>query len=473
MAKYKNDEEYRVVLKSIHPDFESVSFYIDDSVKMKFRCLICGYEWEALPCDVLFVEYKCEECFRKEKGNKRTTSFVTFLKRLREVHHGLIEYVGGYVDMSTKCFLRCTICGLVWKAYPSNVIHQGCGCPDCGHRRCGEKNKRSIEDVLVELESKYPGMFEYIGGYSKLQAKCWWRCKICGHVWEAQPHNLLHGTQCPACSRMKQKERMAIPLDEVRKRIWIISNGTIVYVSDYVNTHTKSKWMCLKCGHVWDVCATNLLQGFGCPNCQRLNMILPLDEVKERVRIISNGTLEYVSGYEGTMKKCKWRCLICNTEFEITPDKLFIGQGCPRCRSSKLEKPIYDLLSKKLKVNIDFKFNKRLEDCILEDSDCPLRPDFLFLKYKLAFELDGIQHHIPRNGEVLFAFTQKSDAFKNQYFKEKGYILIRVASDASLKYTDNRWITLDKLKELINAGISDNGEVNLDVFRPYDFNRII
>ena len=50
---------------------------------------------------------------------------------------------------------------------------------------------------------------------------------------------------------------------------------------------------------------------------------------------------------------------------------------------------------------------------------------------------------------------------------------MRVASDASLEYIDSRWNTLDKLKELIDIGIDENGNVNLDVFRPYDFNREI
>lgn len=102
--------------------------------------------------------------------------------------------------------------------------------------------------------------------------------------------------------------------------------------------------------------------------------------------------------------------------------------GCPICKSSRGELVINNYLKDK---NIDFITQKKFPDCKLIRV---LKFDFYLPDYNMCIEFDGIQHFevsdfskdIDRNIKN-FLLTQKRDAIKTQYCKDKNIKLIRIS----------------------------------------------
>lgn len=396
MSKAKTDEVYRKQLAYKHPDIEALDFYTKGNVKIKVRHKICKHEWMVFPNELLRGKGCCPICSKKKPVLREIVPLLEFLRRLDEQWHGLVEYVGDYTKMSAKCWFRCTICGNVWKASPSNIL-RGRGCFYCSHARLIVP----LNTMLEQVKEIWGDEIEYVEGYTKMSAKCKWRCKR-GHEWWAEPRELVRGR--------------------------------------------------------------------GCYSCHIIDMTLPLEEVVRRVDIISNHTVEYVSGYVNTQTRCWWKCKVCGRVFFVKPNNLLNGHGCLNCIKKSLEKPILEALRKK---GIESLHDVSLEGSNYNGSRMPLRVDFIIEtpKGKLAIEADGSQHFLPVYGEEELKYQQEKDRYKDKYLKERGYILIRVTSSPIKKWGFENHITLDKLLNLIKICIDENGNVNLDVFIPYDFNR--
>lgn len=77
-------------------------------------------------------------------------------------------------------------------------------------------------------------MTEYTG------AKCIMtiQCKICGNVFKRRADYLKINCTCPTCSKLAR-----------------------------LDTKSKVKYKCLKCGYVWSITPESIMQGHGCAKC--------------------------------------------------------------------------------------------------------------------------------------------------------------------------------------------------------------
>lgn len=99
-----------------------------------------------------------------------------------------------------------------------------------------------------------------------------------------------------------------------------------------------------------------------------------------------NGRYDYSKvAYNGCFVKV---CIICpeHGDFWQTPCKHMLGQGCPRCNESKLERKIALLLEKE---GIAFEEQKKFDWLGRQ------RLDFYLPKYNSAIECQGEQHFEP------------------------------------------------------------------------------
>ena len=133
------------VLKQVFKKYGDSIIYLEGyknkTTKCKWYCQICGNVWETTPEILLHAAKGCPICARKS----RHIELCEILRRLKEVHGDAIEYIGGYVDMKTKCKWKCNRCGYVWEAIPDNVLN-GTGCPICV--------KSSLEKPILEALHK-------------------------------------------------------------------------------------------------------------------------------------------------------------------------------------------------------------------------------------------------------------------------------------------------------------------------------
>lgn len=173
-----------------------------------------------------------------------------------------------YISVHEKLRCRCLIDGYEWDAIASNLM-RGHGCPRCGDRAVAEKRASSLDDVKTSLARISPTIkilsTEYENNRTRLECKCF----VCGNRWRANANNLLMGKGCPKCKDRINGERQMMSGKEFEKRLSSINPEVKVKSEEYSGTFKKINVTCTICGHTWPAAPNNLLNGCGCPKCNR------------------------------------------------------------------------------------------------------------------------------------------------------------------------------------------------------------
>lgn len=451
-------EEFLERLKAKHGDsIEYVSGFKNMNTKCMFKCKIDGHTWFAVPSDIL-RGHGCPECSKRKRIEKNSTPLDKMLERLKKVWGDLIEYVGGYDSMHKKCWWRCTFCNCIWKARPHDILKHH-GCPDCGDR----VRSTTLTSMIKQIKDIWGDSITYKSGYKNMKRKCKWQCNICSFEFEDTPNNLLNKQEvCPKCNMLQHlKEK---------------HGNNIEYVSGFVNISTPCLWKCAVCGHMWVAEPDRIINaGHGCALCAieyRASLLrMTEEEYAKRIDLGSNHTVSYISGLKGINSECLHRCNNCKHEwYAKAVNMLSAIYKCPICLKKSLEKVVMDALFKKRIIPLH---DIPLEGSNYNGSSRPLRVDFIIetSEGKLAIETDGAQHFCSIYGEEALKAQIEKDRHKDKYLKEHGYILIRATSSPTKEWGFKNHITLDELLHLIEVGIDVNGNVNLDIFKLYDYNR--
>ena len=118
-------------------------------------------------------------------------------------------------------------------------------------------------------------------------------------------------------------------------------------LESYVNRKTKIEVMCKTCGHKWRASPNSLLNkstGNGCPNCAHRNITKSHKQYLEEANNI-NPNIQVVGEYKNSNTKIKVKCLVndCGYEWNVYPNNILKGHGCPKCAGQVVEDIKYDL----------------------------------------------------------------------------------------------------------------------------------
>lgn len=343
-----------------------------------------------------------------------------FVKRIANINSNII-ILGEYVNARTKILCKCSNpdCGYVWHILPSNLI-KGHNCPQC----IKNQKKLTHQEFIKRVKTINPNI-EIIGQYIGSATKVRCKCLIDDYEWEATPNNLLRGHGCLKCAG-----KLKLTHKDFVQRLMNI-NPNIKVVGQYISINDKVKCECLSCNYVWSAIAKNLLNGHGCPECgiktrsQKHNKT-HLQFLKEVGRVNSN--IEILEEYVNAQTKIKCKCLLDGYEWEVVPNSLLKGHGCPQCNISKGEKYISDFLTLK---NISYIPQYKFDNC---KNTLPLPFDFYLPDYNMCIEYDGEQHfkvvdfsgHNKNRAEENFEKIKIRDNIKTKYCKKNNIKLLRI-----------------------------------------------
>lgn len=141
--KAKTHEDFILELNKINENIEIIGEYVNAKIKIKVRCKIDGYEWEATPSNLLQGR-GCPECKRR-KNNKTHEQFMKEFY-CKNNYANDIEILSEYKRMDYKIDCKCKICGNKWKPKAQSLL-EGKGC-----KICGEYD--NIENILNEILNK-------------------------------------------------------------------------------------------------------------------------------------------------------------------------------------------------------------------------------------------------------------------------------------------------------------------------------
>lgn len=116
-------------------------------------------------------------------------------------------------------------------------------------------------------------------------------------------------------------------------------NEHVIVTGIYVNSDTEISVKCKYCGLEYHMRPKRILMGRGHQQC--------LSAIKNKERTKTNDEfLEYLfeinpyvnplEDYISSGEKIKCECVVCGHIWNVTPNKLLIGRGCPKCRSKKI-----------------------------------------------------------------------------------------------------------------------------------------
>lgn len=260
-SRRKTHAEYIDELQIVNPSIKVLGKYCDSSVKVDYECLICGKKWSALPGSVL-SGHGCPACGMRRTLDAIRKTHDQFVSEMNNINPKVI-ILGKYSGNKQKLLCKCTDCDNQWEMTPQNLL-KGQGCPKCGRIRAANKNRKTHDQFVLELQQKNPTIIvhgKYIDSSTKIEVEC----GVCKYIWYANPMTILSGHGCPNCAGSMKKTNMQFKA-ELKQKL-----PNIESIDEYLSANKKIRVRCSICGYEWLVRPHDLLRSKGCPICRRNN----------------------------------------------------------------------------------------------------------------------------------------------------------------------------------------------------------
>lgn len=295
-------------------------------------------------------------------------------------------------------------------------------------------NTDTYSKEVNKINNEYKLMSEYVN----IKTKVTLLHKKCNKTFEIFPYNFKQGHGCPYCNGNKSKQIKAKNdfIDKFNK----IGNNEYELLSDYVSSREYIEIKHKKCNHIYKVTPSNFLAGYKCPKCSKIKK--SNDTFLNEIKKLYGNEYQPIDEYINSKTKIRVLHTKCNNIWNVRPDDLLRGYGCPNCQQSKGEKKISNWLKKK---NYDFETQFTFKDLYDKNKNSLLRFDFKLSCEDgsiILIEYDGIQHFKQdcfNNTKEDFESIIRKDNLKNEYCKKHNITLYRI------KYTD-----LDSIDTVLN-----------------------
>jgi len=107
-------------------------------------------------------------------------------------------------------------------------------------------------------------------------------------------------------------------------------NPTITPLQSYMLASQPILCKCNICGLLWNVRPNNLLHGHGCPACAIKKQTKTNDDFIKEIGKIAPN-IELISNYKGARLYVTVKCNQCGNIWETLPTNLLKGRNCPEC----------------------------------------------------------------------------------------------------------------------------------------------
>lgn len=119
-ALSKTHESFAEELKGILPNVEICGEYQNSNKRLRVRCSVCGYEWDAVPACLLHGD-GCRKCGTKAAHQAFMKSQAEFVREVGIVNP-TVEITGDYCGRHSPVKARCRVCGFEWTLRASSLL---------------------------------------------------------------------------------------------------------------------------------------------------------------------------------------------------------------------------------------------------------------------------------------------------------------------------------------------------------------
>ena len=260
---YKSHEWYAEELKRHNLYLKVIEEYSGMHVSIKHYCIKHNEYWETTPENAL-KSCGCPKCKNEIRREAMGMTHEEYIKEI-SIKRPDIEVVGKYINMKTKIVHRCLNHDFLWETSPENIL-KGCGCPKCRGEKISNNLSLSHEDYVEELKIINPNII-VLDKYKNNHTQILHKCIIHDFEWKTSPASVLQGCGCPICKGEKIGNNLRKTHIQYIEEVQLI-NPSIMVLGKYIDAVTPILHKCLKDGHEWYACPSNILSGYGCPICK-------------------------------------------------------------------------------------------------------------------------------------------------------------------------------------------------------------
>jgi len=383
--------------------------------------------------------------------------------------------LGEYINVKTKILFKHNICGNEYETTPNN-FKAGYRCPFCSHNF--KKDTEYFKNEVCQLTgNEYEVLGEYKGRHHKIEMYH----NNCNNSFITTPSGFIRGNRCAICSK-----KIKLTTSQFKQEMFDLVDNEYEVISEYKGRHYNIEIKHNLCGNIFEMQPSCFLRGERCPKCGKKNMAIKntkTDEYfKEEIYSLFGDDFTILGKYIKDNQKILVRHNKCNHEWYVSPHNLLQGSGCPKCKESKGEKIIQNILIKKGFIKINNKDYNKLDNVFKNNyyyfipqkkfdglkglKNGNLSYDFYLpnLKYNLLIEYDGRYHFEPikKNkyeplvyAEERLRYQQEHDRRKDEYAKNNNIILLRIPywnfgkieeilDDYLVQITKDRYSVLEK-----------------------------
>ena len=284
------------------------------------------------------------------------------------------------------------------------------------------KHDRFINYCNIKHNFKYDySKVKYIAGSKKIVI-------ICSKHGEFNQRASAHksGQGCLKCyDEVRSKLQISNIHDFIDKSIKLHGDRFDYSKSIYTGSGKKMEILCKIHGSFLQTPSTHLLANDPCPNCRKLSR----EQIINKFISVHKDKYDYdCSIIDKNTTTKSYIDILCGKHGVFTQriNHHMSGTGCPKCRESKGEILVNEVLCNiGLVYNIDFFRQKTFDNLVFENN---LFFDFYLPKYNLCIEYDGDQHFKPVaifGGDQTHRKIVERDNIKNEYCQKNNIHLLR------------------------------------------------
>lgn len=330
-------------------------------------------------------QQKCPKC--SNRGRMTRDEFILSARTVHGFDYTYDKIPEGTVNLSAKYDLYCNKHKQYFSQTLIKHLYEGQGCPICRYEKVSKNKTKSTEEFIAKAQLIHQGKYDYtLVEYKSINEKVSIICPEHG-VFEMTPGNHCHKTNpqgCPVCGRIKNAINRRSNLSDFIKKATLLHNNLYSYEKAVYTTSDKKLIIT-------------------CPK---------------------------------------------HGDFEMTPSNHLIGQGCPKCGSSKMESAVRDILNEN---GIRFVEQKKFPEFL----PAKYSVDFFIIDKKIIIECQGRQHFDDNNWgknkaeqQGILDVVQKRDKIKYDLLIENGFTVLYYADYTNIVFP---YHVITDIDELVNC----------------------
>jgi hypothetical protein len=242
-----------------------------------------------------------------------------------------LKPLGPYISSGTPRKCKCLICGSI--VFPRlGDVKKAKSCVKCQGKLTGKKIRLSpsqVEKIASKMKVKL--LEPYENSKTPIKAKC----LICRTIIYPTIGRLSVGVGCYSCGQLRAAEKRLIPAEMALSDF---KKAKLKVLSEYVNSHTAVKVLCLVCKKMSKKSYKDLKTGRRCYTCGRKAASIKrrLDD-KYKIEIAARQNLVPIKEISNVRKNSEFKCLTCKREILMTFASIQGGASCRFCSRTEVD----------------------------------------------------------------------------------------------------------------------------------------